>query len=489
MDWLFAVIMPILVFVGFCVLAWKKPGIALILLPFTIVGLFVSGLIYCEGEIVEEGFVIFLLALLLFPTTIVLVRFAPSSGPLETPWYKAFASAVLMIFQYLIILALLTLVFQYFGPIFFILYVVGIVRYKQTRKYSLAMDILSAIGMSMRQSLPLPMALINAAYGQKQKEAKIFNDIAHWLTQGYCLSEALRRGYPKCPSELLASITAAEKMNQLPRAIGTLQADIEEKVNDYKRFRPVHPWYPLIVSIIAFTMIMALAIFIVPTFAEVLDDMTEGQAGLPFVTQILLNFSNWIIHGSGTQYLLLFAIIFLIFLVLWERLAFHGRRTEHSFFLSRAVDWFKWHLPVVHSLESLNSQQQLVETLKIGLRSGYPVNTTIRNALNLDVNLCYRQRLKRWLETIEAGNDIGRSASEAQIGRMIAWALDDTVNKGNAPMLLESIEEVYRSRYNYRLNLLNAIACPLMVVGLGVAVGFVVFAMFLPMVKIIQVML
>jgi type IV pilus assembly protein PilC len=489
MYWLFAVIMPILVFAGFCVLAWKKPGIALILLPFTIVGLLVSGLLYFEGEIVEEGFVIFLLALLLFPSTIVLVRFAPSSGSLETPWYKAFASAVLMIFQYLLILALLTLVFQFFGPLLFILYVVGVVRYKQTRKYSLSMDIISTLGMSMRQSLPLPMALTTAAHAQHGKEAKIFKDIAYWLSEGLPLSEALRRGYPKCPPELTASITAAEKMNQLPKAIETLQADIEEKVNDYKRVRPVHPWYPLIVSIIAFTMIMALAFFIVPTFAEILSDMTEGQAGLPAPTQMLLNFSQWITHGSGLRYLLLFAIIFLIFLVLWERVAFQGRHPDQSFFLSRAVDWLKWHLPVVRGLASLNSQLQLVETLKVGLRSGYPVNITIRNALNLAVNLCYRKRLNRWLEKIEEGHDIAHSASDAKIGRTIAWALDDTVNKGNAPMLLESIEEVYRSRYNYRLNLLNAIACPLMVLGLGIGVGFVVFSMFLPMVKIIQVML
>ena len=163
----------------------------------------------------------------------------PSSSPLETPWYKSFAMAVITVFQYLILLAIMIFIFNVFGLLFFLLFVITVVRYKQTHTYSLALEILSSIGMSMRQSLPLPMALTSAAHGQKQKEAKIFPQaLPIGFPRGIRCRNRLARGYRKCPPELLAAIAAAEKMDQLPKAIETLELDIEEKVNDYKRTRP-----------------------------------------------------------------------------------------------------------------------------------------------------------------------------------------------------------------------------------------------------------
>ncbi len=474
-------IVAICVFLGYCVFAWKKPGWGLALLVFAIAGIVVI------AATVEDPMVL-IIAAFLFPVTIGLVRCSPSGSPLETPWYQAVASAVIMMLQYILLLAILTFVFNVFGPLLFVLFVVAVVRYKQTHKYSLALDIVSAIGMSMRQSLPLPMALTTAANGQKRKESKIFLAIADWLTKGYSLSESLRRGYRKCPPELLASITAAEKMDQLPETIRTLELDISEKVMDYKRVRPVHPWYPLLVAFVAFFIIMGLALFIVPTFAEVLNDMSDGQAGLPKITQILLNSSMWIKGRNGLNFLFILVLPLIPVIVLSQ-----PRRRRHGVkgptLLSRLSDWLKWHLPIMHGFERSYSQLQLIETLKVGLRSGYPFNAILQNTLGLDMNLCYRKQIGSWLEAVEQGSNISDSARRCGIGGMLAWALDDSLNKGNAPLIFESMEAVYRSRYNYRLNLVNSVICPLMVIALGCGVGFVVTAMFLPMVKIIQVMM
>jgi len=488
MDWLYFIIIPIFIFIGFCALAWHKSALGLILMPFVIAGMIISGLIYYEGEIVEENLFLFVLALFLFPVTIGIVRWAPSNSPLETPWYKAFAGVVITIFQYIIILAILSLVFNVLGPILFALFVIAVVRFKQTYKYSLALEIISVIGMSMRQSLPLAMALNSAAHGQKPKEAKIFTNIAHWLSQGYPLSEAMRRGYQKCPPELLASIAVAEKINQLPNAIKTIQSDIAEKVNDCKKIRPDYRWYPFVVGSIAFLICLGLMYFIVPVFAEVLADMSDGMAGLPWMTQKLLDFSNWLRGRNGLNFLIIFIPIIWIQLHLMY-MRFRKRNPMSPRPLSLVGDALKWYLPILHWFEQNYSQLQLIETLKVGLRAGYPINTLLRNALELDMNYWYRNQIKEWLGHIEQGDNIAQSALKSGIGKTLAWAMDDSVNKGNAPLILESLEEVYRGQYNYRLNLINSIACPLAVIGLGACVGFVVTAMFLPMVKMIEIML
>ena len=469
----------IAVFIGFLFLAWKKPGLALILLLPTAAWIFFSGLIGFDGSgIPDEAIIMYLLSIIMLPTAICIIRWGPSSSKLETPWYKAVTSVILTLVKYILILAVFCAVFQFFGPILFMIFLVGVYQFSQAQKYGLAMDIISTIGMSMRQSLPLPMALTTAAHGQKKKEARIFNNIAHWLTQGWPLSEALRRGYPRCPSNILASITAAEKMDQLPRAIESLQADLSEKVNDCKIVKPVHPWYPLVVFTWAFMVTMGLMIFIVPTFAEVLSDMSDGQAYLPQATQMLLNISSWMLGRKGANALIiLVSLLTVAYMTLYIR--FRKRNPESPRFLSRLGDRIKWYIPVWHWFEKTFANLQMAQSLRIGLIAGYPVNIVLRNTLELDVNRCYQKRLQKWLTKIEAGDNIAQSARACGLDKTLSWAFDEKVNKSNTPLILESMEEVYRHQYNYRKNVLNAASWPLVVLCLGLLVGYVVYAMFM----------
>jgi type II secretory pathway component PulF len=121
--------------------------------------------------------------------------------------------------------------------------------------------------------------------------------------------------------------------------------------------------------------------------------------------------------------------------------------------------------------------------------AGYPVNTILRNALGLDVNRCYQKRLGKWLERIEAGDNIAQSAKDCGLDKTLAWAMDEKVNKGNAPQILEGLEEVYRNKYNYRRNVLSAASWPLVVLCLGLCVGYVVYAMFMGVFSTITVTL
>jgi type II secretory pathway component PulF len=123
--------------------------------------------------------------------------------------------------------------------------------------------------------------------------------------------------------------------------------------------------------------------------------------------------------------------------------------------------------------------------MKVSLGAGFGVDHVIRNALNLDINYSFRKRLVRWLDSVEKGDNISESALQSGMPRQIAWAFDDKVNQGNTVEILEMLEEFYLSNYNYRINIAQSILHPCIVMMLGVTVGFVVYAMFLPMVSMI----
>jgi len=477
----------IAVFIGFLIYAWKKPGLALLLLLPIVAVMFFFGLFCFEGEITDEAIGIYFLQILLLPATICIIHWGPSSGRLKTPWYKAVTGFILTIVKYLFILAVFVVVFQFFSPVLFAIFVVGSYQWAQARKYGLAVDIISTVQMCIRQSLPLPMALATAAYGKKNKEAAVFNNIAHWLTQGWPLSEAMRRGYPKCPSEILGSITTAEKMDQLPRAIESLQKQGAEKMGSKSIERSDTLIYPTTVLAIAFFIMMGLAIFIIPTYSEVLYDMSEGKAGLPSVTQSLLNFSSWITGRKGLNALLLIIPV-LLFMAFKAYLVARKRRPEKPRLLSRLGDRIKWCTPVLHWFEKTFGNIHLAQTLHAGVSAGYPVNTILRNALGLDVNRCYQKRLEKWLHKIEAGDDIAQSAKICGLDKTLCWAMDKK-NKDSTPQILESLETLYRCQYNYRKNVLTAATEPILILCLGLCVGYVVFAMFMGVISTITVTL
>ena len=70
------------------------------------------------------------------------------------------------------------------------------------------------------------------------------------------------------------------------------------------------------VLVVAFVIVLALMYFIIPTFAEVLSDMSDGKAGLPWLTQKLLNISHWLKGRKGMNILIVLSIPMVIFAVI-----------------------------------------------------------------------------------------------------------------------------------------------------------------------------
>lgn len=359
-----------------------------------------------------------------------------------------------------------------------------LIGYGLSSRYATAAYILTTIGASMRQNLPLPMALETAAQGQKDIRARTLRRIKKWLVQGYSLSESLKRGYPKCPGYAVAMITAAERINQLPFAFKALEADIVEKADERKRIRPVHPFYPVLVITVITTMVILMAKFVVPTYLTVIKENFEG-AELPAVTQFLMKIISPIFWQSAIFWIVL-GLIILISIPAAIRIRFRPRRPEKPYMISRLFDFIKWHLPVLHWFENNYSIVQAIEILRLSLNAGVTVNQAIANTIGLDVNNCFKKRLRNWLEKVEAGENISAAARESKLGSTIAWAFDADVNQGNTLTILEMLEEFYRSNYSYRVNLARFILWPCVTIMLGLIVGFVVYAFFSPMVYIIN---
>ncbi len=178
-------------------------------------------------------------------------------------WPQKCAKWILIVCVALLLLATAGIVFGPLGAIglgFFILFIGAVISYGLTSRRTIAAYVISTIGSSIRQNLPLSMALEAAAGGQDDKRARILRKIQKWLVQGYPLSEAIKRGYPRCPAYAVAMIAAAEQINQLPFAIKSIEADMLARADESRKLRPMHPVYPVILITFMFFIVWALMV-------------------------------------------------------------------------------------------------------------------------------------------------------------------------------------------------------------------------------------
>jgi len=272
---------------------------------------------------------------------------------------------------------------------------------------------------------------------------------------------------------------AAEEVDQLDQGFAAVLHDIKARQKQKETLSPVHPLYPLIVFILVMSVSLALLKFVIPAFKNVLDEMTGDN--LPYITELFINvYSDW---GELIFSLILAGIIFFLLTRLFRWL--RPEACNKDGIMAWFYDWVKWHLPILHWFEQNHALSQLVGTLRFSCQAGCPVDQAIRNCLGLDINNCFRRRVKGWLKRVESGQDIAQAARASKLSSTLAWAFDPKVNSGNTLNVLTMLETFYRSNYSYRVNLARIVLTPTITIGLAVFVGFVVVAMYLPAVSVI----
>jgi type IV pilus assembly protein PilC len=465
--------------VFFAILGYKKPAVALITVPFVCL-LLGYGVFAQQPETILYAPVIFLITL-----SAILVSGREPGG--ET-WPHTVAKWILLTIVFLLLLAVAFVVFGaggIIGLLLFAVFIASIIRYGLTSRHTTAVHVMSTIGASMRQNLPLPMALESAANARNDKRSRILLRIRNWLVQGYPVSEAIKRGYPRCPGYALALIAATERVDQVPLAMSSIEADMVAKTDERKRLRPVHPFYPVILVTFILFVVMGLMWRVVPALESILAEMFD-EATLPAATQLLRRVTALLAYEGGWPIALVLAIVVLVVIPGWIWARLRTRRPERPYLLSRVGDYIKWHLPILHWYERNYSTVQVIELLRLSLNAGCTVNDAIANTLRLDVNSCFRKRLKSWLAKVEAGENIAAAARQSKLPTSLAWVFDDQVNQSNTLEILETLESFYRSNYSYRVNLARFVLWPCVSILLGVIVGFVVYALFSPLIAIVQ---
>ena len=352
------------------------------------------------------------------------------------------------------------------------------VKIKVVTQFARQMSTLQDAGLAILRSLRI-------LEEQQKKGAfkRIIGYVADDIEGGATLSEAMGK-YPRCFNRLFVNMIAAGEVGGVLDVILNRVADFMEKAERLKSKIKGAMVYPAVVMSAAFLIVMGLMIFIVPTFAEVLSDMSDGEAGLPALTQTLLNISEWLTGFTGPipNAIIVLTIPFILFSLLKLIRQFRNGRY--------AMDWMKLRTPVIKKLVYKTAVARWTRTLSTLISAGVPILEALNITRDTADNEIYASMLQKVQGAIRQGDTFANPLRQSKtVDSIVVNMVDVGEETGDLDKMLQKVADNFDEEADVLVGSLMSLLEPIMIIVLGGLVGTIVLAMFLPMVKMIQVLM
>ncbi len=298
---------------------------------------------------------------------------------------------------------------------------------------------------------------------------QVLIDMVERIKDGYSFSRACAAWDTVFSDFYVNMIKAGETGGMLDVVLNNL-ADFLEKEDDVVKQIQTALAYPLLMSGMGMLTITILLTFVVPRIVSMFDQM--GQT-LPLPTQILIGISHFL---SGNWIWLFVGIILCILVYRKQR-----RRSDFRW----KVDWLKLHIPFLKTLVILGEVTQFSRLLSALLSHGVPVHQAFDVGVAASKNRLIQEEFRQTAVAIRQGKRIGASLQKGEylpktLGQMIAIAEDTN----QLETVLTRIATSGDKEIERRVAIFTRLLEPAMIIFIGAIIGFIVFAMMLPIFQI-----
>jgi type IV pilus assembly protein PilC len=325
-------------------------------------------------------------------------------------------------------------------------------------------------GISLVQALT---ALYEQSDPKRQRNLRhVVSDVTTRVQGGETFNESIAK-HPRVFNRLYVSmVKAGEHGGLLAEILDRLAGFLESSARLRKKVKSAMT-YPVIVLCIAFAITTFLIVRVVPIFGEIFKDF---GAKLPAPTQFLMDVSDFV---RGNWYFLALALGGTIFGI---RYFLHSKRGK------QLSDRWVLKLPIFGPLVHKICMSRFSRTFAQLIRSGVPILEVLEIVGGTSGNHVIETSIKSVSEDVEKGDNLSVSLSKKKIFppmllRMVA-AGEAT---GKIDTMLEKMADFWDEEIEALLDALTSLIEPLLIVFLGVIVGGIVIAMFLPIFKLNEV--
>jgi type IV pilus assembly protein PilC len=238
--------------------------------------------------------------------------------------------------------------------------------------------------------------------------------------------------------------------------------------------------YPVIVMFIAVGILVFLMVFIVPKFKEM---FASTDSELPLISKIVFGMSEFFLARPlfipNVVFVFIIMGIAVVLFNLWGRTG--GGRT--------IIDTAKLKMPVLGDIQRKSAVSRFSRTLGTLVTSGVPILQALNITRDTAGNVVISHAIEKVHEAVKEGETIVTPLQASVVfPNMVISMVDVGEETGQLPEMLLKVADVYDDEVDSAVTALTSILEPIMIVVLALVVGAVVFALFLPLIKMISTM-
>ena len=306
------------------------------------------------------------------------------------------------------------------------------------------------------------------------KLKRALEDINSDVQQGTNLSDAMSK-HPSCFDKLYVSLVQAGEVGGVLDEVLNRLAKLLEDLNRLQNQIKSAMAYPVTVSILAIVIFVAMTVFLLPTFAEIFEEL---GAQLPLFTRIMLGISDFL--RNIVNWIIIAGVVFAATFVYRRYYATDsGERTMDGLFLK---------LPLFGDLVQKTATARFCRTFGSLSRSGVPILTSLEIVRDTAGNRVIADAIDDARDEIQTGGMISLALQKHRVFPAMAIQMISIGEEtGELDSMLMKVADFYEDEVEQAVKALTSIMEPFMIVILGGMVGSILVSMYLPMFKIMEV--
>jgi len=338
-----------------------------------------------------------------------------------------------------------------------------------------AQALLRTLALLVGHNAPLLPGLRAAARSDSKLMRRVYQRTIAMLETGEPLSEAVRFACPYVSGEQLGALQAGEAAGTLPTALREAARHATPTPED----SPALPRGAYVLLLLSFSMfiVVSMTTFLMPKYRDIFADF--GLPSLPPATENLIVFTNALATGVCPSVLIVAIPLIAGWLATaWLGKHFWPRHPDRVRWLTTRRDALLWRLPLIGRLSQTRALALQAPVLHASVRAGHDLAAAARHAAKVDANWCARRVLLRWAQAIEQGERPLAAANDVGLAPSLRGALNGSPESLEAR--LACMGPYYRALLAHWERVCVAVASPLLVLGAGLLVGYVLYALYMP---------
>jgi type IV pilus assembly protein PilC len=349
---------------------------------------------------------------------------------------------------------------------------------KKAKNYKLPLGELALFTQQLASLLTAGLPLVQSLEAlQDQTEDQVFavviREVRQDISAGNSFSNSVKKFPRSFPTLFISMVEAGEASGALAEILAKVAGYFESSVKLTKKVKSAMT-YPIAVIALAIVLVNVLLIFVVPVFASM---FTENGAKLPVPTQMLINTSHFL--GSWRGLVLLVVIIGIVY-VLKKYVQTPVGRRQKDLFLVRA--------PIFGPLIRKIALSRFCRTYATLMRSGVPILRTLEIVSSASNKVQIEGACEEIAKHVTQGGQVSEVlGTNPFFPPMMKHMVKAGETTGNVDGMMNKIADFYDTECDAIVGALTSLIEPLLIVVLGVIVGSIVIAMFMPIFQLAAV--